>query len=188
MVQGDAVVDGVQAVAGGGDDEVIAEAAVPAGVGTGQPNPPVQDLQCGLAGALVVVEAGAGGQGNQGLSQCVLVPAVHGVRAGGCRGRRPDAVGQARSARPCPSGLSRFSVSRWRCQLAVQVGDIAVVGGGDRVEVDLLGQIVGALTSDQVSRVASTTRCSSSAICATTALSACMRTTTVSWSCCNRTR
>src|ERR1044072_5152909 len=86
MVQGDAVVDGVQAVAGGGGDEGIAEAGGPHGVGARQPNPPVQDLQCGLAGALVVVEAGAGGQGNQGLSQCVLVPAVHGVRAGGCRG------------------------------------------------------------------------------------------------------
>ena len=38
--QHDAVVDGVQAVAGGGDDEVIAAAAVPTGVGTGQPNAP----------------------------------------------------------------------------------------------------------------------------------------------------
>jgi hypothetical protein len=32
--QNDAVIGGVQAVAGGGDDEVIAGAAVPAGVGT----------------------------------------------------------------------------------------------------------------------------------------------------------
>lgn len=79
--QNDAIVDGVQAVAGGGDDEVIAGAAVGAGVGTGQPNPPVQHLQRGLAGALVIIKAGAGGQGNQGLSQRTLVPAVHGVRA-----------------------------------------------------------------------------------------------------------
>ena len=41
------VVDGVQAVAGGGNDEVIAGAAIPAGVGTGQPNPPMQYLQRG---------------------------------------------------------------------------------------------------------------------------------------------
>ena len=77
----DAVVDGVQAVAGGGDDEVIAGTAIPAGFGTGQPNAPVQYLECGLAGTLMIVETGARGQGNQGLSQCVLVPAVHGVRA-----------------------------------------------------------------------------------------------------------
>ena len=90
--QHDAVVDGVQAVAGGGDDEVIAGAAVPAGVGTGQPNAPVQYLDRGLAGTVVIVEAGAGGQGDQGLSQRVLVTAVHGVRAaaavgvvGGCQ-------------------------------------------------------------------------------------------------------
>jgi hypothetical protein len=38
--QHDTVVERVQAVAGGGDDEVIAGTAVPAGVGTGQPNPP----------------------------------------------------------------------------------------------------------------------------------------------------
>jgi hypothetical protein len=76
-----AVVDGEQAVAGGGDDEVIAGAAVPAGVGTGQPNAPVQYLDRGLARTFVIVEAAARGQGNQGLSQRVLVSAVHGVSA-----------------------------------------------------------------------------------------------------------
>ena len=40
--QNDAVVDGVQTAAGGGDGEVIAAAAVPAGVGAGQPNAPGQ--------------------------------------------------------------------------------------------------------------------------------------------------
>ena len=34
----------------------------------------------------------------------------------------------------------------------MKVVDIAVVGGGDRIEVDLLGQVVGALTRDQVGR------------------------------------
>ena len=79
--QDETVVDGMQAVAGGGDDEVIAGAAIPAGVGTGQPNPPVQYLQRGLAGTVVIVEAGARGQGNQertrrvGLrSECSGVP------------------------------------------------------------------------------------------------------------------
>jgi hypothetical protein len=84
--QHDAVIDGVQAVAGDGDDEVIAGAAVPAGGGAGQPNASVQHLQCGLAGALVVVEAGARGQRNQSLSQRVLVSAVHGVRAAAAAG------------------------------------------------------------------------------------------------------
>jgi hypothetical protein len=90
--QNDAVVDGVQAVAGGGDDEVIAGAAIPAGVGTGQPNPPGQYLQRGVARTFVIIETGARGQRNQGLSQRVLVTAVHGVRAaaavgivGGCQ-------------------------------------------------------------------------------------------------------
>ena len=36
----DTVAERVQAVAGGRDDEVIAGAAVPVGVGTGEPNPP----------------------------------------------------------------------------------------------------------------------------------------------------
>ena len=72
--QGDAVVDGVQAVAGGGDDEVIAGAPVPAGVGTGQPNPPVQYLQRGLAGAVVIVETGARGQRYQVVSQRCWCP------------------------------------------------------------------------------------------------------------------
>ena len=99
--QHDAVVDGVQAVAGGGDYEVIAAAAISAGVGTGQPNPPVQYLDRGLAGTFVIVETGARGQGNQGLSQRVLVTAVHGVRAAAA---------------------------------------VAVVGGCDRVEVDLSGR------------------------------------------------
>ena len=79
--QNDAVVDGVQTAAGGGDGEVIAAAAVPAGVGAGQPNAPGQYLDRGLARTFVIVEAGARGQGNQGLSQRVLVSAVHGVRA-----------------------------------------------------------------------------------------------------------
>ncbi len=72
--QDDAVVDGVQAVAGGGDDEVIAGAPVPAGVGTGQPNPPVQYLQRGLAGAVVIVETGARGQRYQVVSQRCWCP------------------------------------------------------------------------------------------------------------------
>ena len=71
----------VQAVAGGGDDEVIAAAAVPTGVGTGQPNAPCNTWIVASAGTVVIVEAGARGQSNQGLSQRVLVPAVHGVRA-----------------------------------------------------------------------------------------------------------
>jgi hypothetical protein len=79
--QHDAVVDGVQAVAVRGDDEVIAGATVPAGVGSGQPNASVQYLDRGLAGTLVIVQAGARGQSNQGLSQRVLVTAVDGVRA-----------------------------------------------------------------------------------------------------------
>jgi hypothetical protein len=48
----------------------------------------VQYLQRGLAGTFVIVEAGARGQRNQGLSR-VLVSAVHGVRAVGIvRGRQ----------------------------------------------------------------------------------------------------
>jgi hypothetical protein len=66
--QNDTVVLGVQAVAGGGDDEVIAGAAVPTGVGTGQPNPPGQYLDRGLAGTFLIVE---------------LVPAVSAIRV--CR-------------------------------------------------------------------------------------------------------
>jgi hypothetical protein len=77
--QHNAVVDGVQAVAGGGDDEVIAGSAVPAGVGTGQSNAPVQYLDRGLSRTFMIVEAGASSQGNQRLSQRVLVAAVHGV-------------------------------------------------------------------------------------------------------------
>ena len=34
----------------------------------------------------------------------------------------------------------------------MKVFDIAVVGGGDRIEVDLLGQVLGALTRDQIGR------------------------------------
>ena len=34
----------------------------------------------------------------------------------------------------------------------LKVLDIAVVGGGNRIEVDLLGQVVGALARDQLSR------------------------------------
>jgi hypothetical protein len=52
----------------------------------------VQYLQRGLAGTFMIVEAAARGQGNQGLSQRVLVSAVHGVRAaaavGVVRGRQ----------------------------------------------------------------------------------------------------
>ena len=34
----------------------------------------------------------------------------------------------------------------------MKVFDIAVVGGGDRIEVDLLGQVLGSLTRDQIGR------------------------------------
>ncbi len=46
----------------------------------------MQHLHRGLAGALVIIEAVAGGQRHQRLPQAVLVPAVHRVRAAAAGG------------------------------------------------------------------------------------------------------
>ena len=73
---------------------MIAGTAIPAGLGVGQPNAPVQYLECGLAGTFEVVEGGARGQGNQGLSQRVLVSAVHGVCAVSVMGGRQMVAGE----------------------------------------------------------------------------------------------
>ena len=58
----------------------------PAVLAGAQAYPPVEDMNCGLAGAVVLIEAVASGQRDQRLAQHVLVPAVHGVRAASAGG------------------------------------------------------------------------------------------------------
>src|SRR5690606_8257588 len=72
------VLEGQQAVAGRGEGDEIAAAALPFGIAAGQPDTAAQDEQGRLAGALVVGQAGAGGQREKRLAQGVFVAAVDG--------------------------------------------------------------------------------------------------------------
>ncbi len=75
------VFQGIESVADGGHDEQVAGRSLPAVGACVQAHPPVQDVHGGVAGAVVLVEAVARGQRDQGLVQDVLVTAEHGVCA-----------------------------------------------------------------------------------------------------------
>src|SRR5664280_159542 len=71
----------LQGVPAAGHDQQVAGRAVPGRLARAQPDAPMQDVQGRLPWILVLVEGLAGGQGDHGLAQYVLVAPVHGVRA-----------------------------------------------------------------------------------------------------------
>lgn len=65
---------------------MLARSAVALCGGAGQPDMSLQHLQRRFAGTLVIGEARSRGQGYQRLAQCVVVPAVKGVRTAAATG------------------------------------------------------------------------------------------------------